>query len=326
MSNSILAVKNISLGVETEFGTPVSPSAYGEIKSENIKHDKEITPVDITTGNRYGPRQAVELKDTVDGPLKGLLYPSFFGFWAKGLLGSVSSELADGETIVYKHTFSQAATLPHFTLQVDRGNSEVKKITSAIVDTMKLEASDKFVDMDISVKAAEESTGADYTASQASEKPMVFHNVKIGFGADIAAARAAVAATDTPVLNWGFDADNKLEVSHVSGQKLTYRIDPKKFEEKLNFTTFFDNATQRDAYRNFTKKAAVISMIGAAIGEASYYQLDIELPNINYTAHEVEYNAGELLKEKCELIGLYDDDATHAIQMILYNLKANYNS
>jgi hypothetical protein len=324
--NSILAVKNISLGIETDFGTPVSPSAYGEITDYNIKFDKDMTIVEDTAGTRKGSRKIVEGAQKVGGNLKGFLYPSFFGFLAKGALGSVSSALNAGETVVYKHTVSQATSLPSYTLQIDRGNTEVVKITSAKIKSLKLSSSDKLIEMDVAFDCQDETTGSAFTASQVTENPMVFHNAKVGFGADIAAARTAVGASDTPVLSWDFEYDNDPEVSHASGSKKPYRIDPKVAKTKFDFSAFFDNATARDAYRNVTKQAAVIRIIGAAIGNASYYQIDLELPNIYYTSQEVEYKAGELLKEKCELKGLYDDSATHAVQMLIYNLKANYNS
>lgn len=321
-----LAVKNLALGVEDSFGTPVAVSAYGEVDSVEIKHDKEITVVDDTAGTRKGARKVVEGAQKVSGTVKGNAYAAFMGFWLKGALGSVNSAASGTETLVYKHTISQATSLPSFTLVEDRGNSEYVRWTSAVVKSLKMSAKDKLVEMSVAVDCYDEDAGSAYVPTQATEDPFVFHQVTVGFGAAIAAARTAVSATPKAILGWDFEYDNQTQTSHASGSKRAYRIDPKVAKIKFTFSCFFDNATQRDAYRNVTKQAAVLRITGASIGAISYYQLDIELPSIYYTSQSVEYKAGNLLEEKCEMVGLYDDTATHAIQALLYNLKAAYTS
>jgi len=326
MATTPLAVKNLALGIESTFGTSVTPTAYGEIDSCDIKLDKDVIVVDDTAGTRKGGRQVVYGAQKVSGSVKSNVYPAFVGYWLKGALGSCSSVLKSGETAVYEHTFSQANTLPSFTLVLDRGNSEYVKYTSVVVKSLKMNAKDKLVELSVALDCYDESIGSSYTPSQATENPFVFHNVNIGFGDSISAARTAVSSSPTPVLSWDFEYDNQTQVSHASGSAKAYRIDPKLAKIKFSFSVFFDNTTHRDAYRNLTKKAAVIRMTGASIGNSSNYNLDIELPAIYYTAQTVDYKAGNLEEEKCELVGIYDDIATHACQMILTNLKANYTS
>lgn len=320
-----IAKVNLALGVESVFGTAVSPSAYLEVSENGLKLDKDVQRVEDTSGTRKGALKAVTGAAKVSGSIKANAYPTAMGWWLKGALGTVASGLASGETAVYTHYITVADTLPSFTLIQDRGNSEWQKVTSAVINGFKISAKNGLVEVEINIEAKDETAGTTYTATQTIEKPFMFHQVKVGFGATIGAARTA-AATGTSLMEWTAEYDNGLEVLHASGSATPVKIVPKTASFKTTFTQVFDSITNRDRYRNLTKTAMCIDLVGDAIGAASFNTLRIEIPNAIINSHEVPYKAGDIMFEKVEAVGLYEPGENNMIRCILTNTKSVYTS
>lgn len=315
-----LATKNLALGEETTFGTAVSPDTYIEILDEKIENNLNAKLTEDTGNTRYGQRRSVTLAQEVGGDISMNLYPDDCIHFIIGALGSVSSTTAAGETVVYEHTISQAATLKSYTLEVDR-ETDLVKWRGARIDSVKIEWENEIAKLTVSILAVDEETGSSYTPDNTTAIPFAFHTCEVQFGADLTAAAAASA---TPVASGKLSYNNNLEVQFASGAETAHKINPKVATAELELKMFFDDTTQRDIYRNQTKKACIITFEGDSIGNAEKYRIKIKLAKINYSEHSVSYEAGSLMEEDLKADGMYDSSNSYMCQIVVTNLKSSY--
>lgn len=90
------------------------------------------------------------------------------------------------------------------------------------------------------------------------------------FGATVNAARLASA---TKLTNFQFTLNNNVELNYKSGSNQPDTVTYGAVEVTGQYTLFFENITDRDAYYNLTKQSLVVSLTGANLGTGGYTEL-----------------------------------------------------
>jgi len=319
---SPLATQSLAIGLETTFGTEVTPTDYIEIKDNGIENNLNSELVDDTSNTRQGMKKSTTGQKEVGGDISAYLYPDNQAWFIMGVLGTWSSETASGETIVYEHTITQADTLPSFTLQQDRG-TDIVRWKGVKFNSFTITWSNNKAEISVNAIAKDEETGASYTPTNTDSNPFTFDQCTVKFGTDLTDA-AGNNATD--VIEGEFMYDNQAEARYASGDgtATAIKIDPKVAIGKFTGKLFFDDTTMRDNYRNQTKNAMILSFVGASIGNSENYEITFQVAKMNYSSHKVDYSSGEFIVENIEADFMYDENESKMISCVITNLTQEY--
>lgn len=151
---------------------------------------------------------------------------------------------------------------------------------------------------------------------------MMYRDVKIQFGADLA---SAALATPDNIASWELTYDNGLEQKF--GNKETF-IDAKGYSCKLKYEAFFNTSIDRDRYLNLTKQACIFTITNNEIISLTdtnqhKYEMKINMPNIRFTSYEMPSGTDEIYMVSCEVELFYDYSAGYELQLQVKNGEPN---
>ena len=146
-------------GMETTFGTGVSPTTLLDITSEGISVSVEKGDEGSLLASKTAQtRDLMSVK--VDGSLSLILRPETAGLLFHAAFGGADTVTADGE--FHNHTINLCgakADLPSFTLVVDR-NAAVKKYAGCTISSLSIEAAaGDYVKCSVDIKGVKEEAG-----------------------------------------------------------------------------------------------------------------------------------------------------------------------
>tara|TARA_Y100000361_G_C11154538_1_gene343246 strand:+ start:1470 stop:2459 length:990 start_codon:yes stop_codon:yes gene_type:complete len=177
----------VALKKESAYGTATGSYVFGEVDDESIRHQYDIlTREDMS---RYGAAKTVTGKEYSGGDINmAMLNDDFTGHLLKGIMGTSAVGSVSGG--LYPHTFTEAGTLPSFTLMVSREDKE-HLYNGCVVDSMSVSASlNEYATVGFSMMGRSENIGA--LAAVGTTSPtfpdalpaLYFSNAKVFFNAD----------------------------------------------------------------------------------------------------------------------------------------------
>ena len=181
-SNRYVAIKN-----ESAYGTPTGSYFFGEVDDESIQHQYDL--LNREDMSRYGVAKSVTGKEVSMGDVNmAMLNDGFTGRLIKGIMGTDTvGTISSG---LYPHTFTEAGTLPSFTLMVSRENKE-HLYKGMVVDSMSVSASlNEYATMSFSLMGKSEDIGSIAAAGTTSPTfpdalpALYFSNAKVFFNGD----------------------------------------------------------------------------------------------------------------------------------------------
>jgi hypothetical protein len=150
---------------------------------------------------------------------------------------------------------------------------------------------------------------------------MTFRNAQFAFGANVSAAQGA-ANLKTHDLK--FNIKNNTEVVHAHGAATPRSINNKDFDPSAEFTLYFENTTDRDAYYNQSKQAASLQFIGNQIGGGLSEFVKINLYQVSMETLTLETGLDSFYAEKVKLDAEYDTVNSKTMDIQIQNTKALY--
>lgn len=143
----------VAIGLETTAGTPVVPSTYVELISEDIKADYGRQSVTGISGKRDAKLRSVDDKVSVTGNLVIIVEPNTAGHFLRGCLGApTTSTIESGK--VYQHIFEPAESLDSYTLDIKKaGETYVRRIFGAYIEKLAFEQGDNKIKCTITFRA-----------------------------------------------------------------------------------------------------------------------------------------------------------------------------
>lgn len=307
----------VSIGVESTFGTAVTPTVSLPIKeSDGVQPAQDVRGLEAINTNPAKNKRFIEGKLVYEGGYEMDAYPESLGYLLKSAFGGVSSALASGESAVYEHTFTESVTKASLTVEQMVGDI-VKRFAGFVVTSIKF-----------SVKAGEEAviavegfakSDADasvITATYESNRPFTFEDVQtlsIG-GTDIKAK--------VEELEWEYT--NGAELFHGLGSKEAQAKYSTQSEFKGKIKAYVDSVTAQyfDDHVDGTEQALIINIDGDSIGTAEKLGLLVQADKCAFTSFEsklsFDYNAVEVEFEARE------DASTGLVKAVLTNEVASY--
>lgn len=305
-------LSQISIAKESAYGTPVTPTISLPVKeSDGIQTNQDVVAIEAIKGTAPKNKGFFKGKRTYEGGFDTDLYPQNLGLIFLSTLGAVQTAVANGETIVYNHTFTETVAKKSLTVEQKIG-SLTKRFAGFIVKSIKM-AGKVGETISLSFEGIGK-TSADATAITASyetTRPFNFN--------DVASLKIATVDYKAFIEDFELTYDNNLDVFHSMGAVDASVPYVKPSEVKGKFTLYLDSTTD-DLLTQFeavTEGAIELTLTGDAVGSASHYGLVLTLPKCAIKKFETKlsfgYNAISLEFEARE------DSASGLIQIVVTN-------
>lgn len=280
MSSSLL--DHVVIGKETTFKTAVVPSIQlpvareGGISTEiSVEEKSELRSVQAKH-NAVLPGSRVHA-----GSFKMDLFKELAGHIFLSALGSVTSGVVGGETIVYEHDFTEATTKPSYTVEQKLG-ALTRRFAGTIFNTFKIiaEAGSPSVMLEFEAIASANDTASPVTPSAPVSKRFLFDNVALSIASTL------------------FDQATKVEIEHISGASIINTLNASKdpsiqvcdgSEVQITAEFILDSAlaSKYQEMLNDTEQRVDLVLTGSeTIGTGSNPKLELGMATAKITAGE----------------------------------------
>lgn len=262
----------IGFALESTAGTPEASPVVFLPTTENTIEDKHEKLLDISTrASRVKDHDSVSGKKWSEGDLAMYLDATNAGYLFKAALGNEVKTDVQADPNVDNHQFYVTVsgnTPKTATLWNYRGSDpSVKQYTRSAVDSLELEVTnDGLATLTASMMGEDGTSVSAPSLTTTSGTIFTWCNATLQFGDTVAEARSATA---TKITNFKWNLANNLELLYRSGSCSPDEIMMKDAEVTGEYTLFFENDTELDAYINNSKRSMVMTLTGADVGGVS---------------------------------------------------------
>ena len=267
----------LGIGLESTPGTPVTVDEYINYTDISLRGHHEPIEVIGTTSSRYMDRSSVTGKKWAEGDISVDLDTNMSGYLWKMALGN--EVLTTGTPNNHEFYTTTSGNTPKTATMFFGRQADDQRYSYGAINELTLEVSDGLATLSASIMA-------DFPSSVAAQAPTVtsgtvfaFPNFEMRLGDDLADAAGASA---TPVNEFSLTINNNLEVIHQTGSSTIAAIRSKSLQVTGNYTVFFENEVDKNAYYSLNKRAMEIKLTGNANEE-----LRIRIPRFRLNEAEV---------------------------------------
>jgi hypothetical protein len=261
------------------------------------------------------------VRDYAEGKLDGKVTDQTFGLLLYAALGTYSSALHAGETLVKDHTFSQSQVNNPQSLTITRvdGNTD-KNYPLAMLKSL-----------EITVVVGE---FVKYSADFVSKKGVagtdtVAYVLENEFKAKYATAKMAPlqaglgAAQAIPMKSFKLKIERKVNPYYVFGSNDPNEIFVEDFSTSGEFVLRYTDQTYENFMFNNTVQALQISVVNSAvtIGTASNPSLTFTLPKADASTWKADMKSDGMVEQAIGFMGLFDFVSASEITAVLTNSK-----
>jgi len=314
MSAGILS--QVSIGLETTFGTAVTPSKLIPVKAgDGIQTDIDLQTVQQVRGVLAKDQDAHAGKTKHEGSYEMALTAGNVGYFLKSALGGCASALKSGESVVYEHTLTEAETKPSLTIEQSVGEI-VRRYAGSIATGFKLSVKEG-ESAAISFPVAAKSQASATAVTGVSETAKVFEFSQT--------PGIVIGGTTYPVQNLEIEYKNNGEMIYGLGSHdpVAFSVKGSELTGKFELYLSSSSASEYTDYLAGTEQAMSLVFTGASIGTASNTGISLAIPRAVYkTANYPINDAYNMLS--VEFTGLYDLSTSKLISMVVTNTTAAY--
>ena len=313
----------IGLGKESTRGTAVSPTYWLRHKGATID-DRTVFSERVSRQGRVEKRYGHDLvRHWAEGDVPGEITSESFGLLLLAALGSVSSAVKSGESVVYEHTFSldQGNNHQSMTIAVDNPVGD-KQFALAMLNFLQLDFRTGAIARFNSSWVSKAESAASLTPSDGTEYLFKPQDITFKHATD---SSGLSGASDTNVKSMTVRVMKEAQPYYVLESNEPDKILNHAFRIELDIETLHDADTYRDYWTGETTRAIEITLENAAvtIGTASSPKLVLTL----YEADLVEWRkdeSGPIVRETMKWAADYSEDDGATIQAVLTNLVTSY--
>ena len=278
-------LNHLIIGKESTFNTAVVPSILLPIKAEGgVNTDPKAEPQSDMRGFQGKHTAIVQGAREHSGSYKMDLMRSEAGHVFLGALGDVSSAVEGGETIVYKHSFSEALAKPSYTAEQKIGDM-VRRFSGLTFTGFKIMADPgtPVVQLEIPAIAGGQASASAITPSSTTPTRFTFDQVDVKIG----------TVSKCGVVKLEAEYKNNAAARHTLCQtKDPGAIVSAGGEFDVTLELLLDAAGVTEYEKMLANEALPLDIVltGEAIGTASNYKLEIGIPLNKYISGEATYS------------------------------------
>lgn len=320
---------NMGVGNETTRGTAVSPSDFVPARTTaTIQKVVEKAMIKEGRATKVGSYGSEITHARGEGELEFNVKNRTIGYFLKSLLGSVSSALKGGETVVYNHTFGILVGTPQnptITIALAQQGFQDYQYNGAIVNKLELEAPiDDVVKAKASFISRDETEVADYTVAFASNDHL-FRNYD--FKVRIADTLGGLTgATPLALKEFKLAIANNGKANHIISSIIPDDVLAGMAEIGGSMTIDYIDKSNYDTYKSNAYKYMQIEMINTTqtIGVSSNPKILITMHKVSFTNYKADRPLDEIVSEQIDFNAHYSIADSKAIEVVLTNEKATY--
>jgi hypothetical protein len=285
-----------------------------------------------------GSRTAYQTLHGVARPsatLRGPVYPAgAMGSFLVGLFGSYSSALEGGSTIAYKHTFSDAPSVPTYTLERSdarsgEGGILCERLAGCKVESIELEAA---VNEKVNMTVTFQSMKKPVTATPVSAGSITYPNMTPLYfkGATIEIDDTASSLFKNIRLNIRQVLDRQ---ETLNGSDEAYKIFEGGIECTVSGSAVFEDLTLYNKFINRTPFKLELLLQSDTVADTApnpdiYYSLKFTWDIVKLSRHSTPFRAGEVINVDFEARVDFDESSNRAVLVEMVNLDnaTAYNS
>lgn len=310
----------IGVGLQSGFQVPAAIADYVDYSSMTLTGMQDQIPVDHATSNRDKVLSTIAGKQWSEGECEIYADNKNAGYFIVAALGTVQSVNLAGS--VYRHTVTRTnSNVPQYlTITEDRVVDRALYADLA-VDELELSVGTDLASLKSKLVGNFPQTTTSGTKTTSSGNIFDFANAQFAFSTTISGAQSA-----TPLKPHDFKLNIKNNVEAVFAHSFSTprSINSKQFEASAEFTLYFENTTDRDAYYAQTKQAASLELIGNGIGSGYQESIVFNFYRTSIQSFAIETGLDDFFAEKVKLTCEYDTTTGRTIDAVITNTKSLY--
>jgi hypothetical protein len=282
-------------------------STWLPIVSSDLSTNVNKTLVEDTQTTLKGRDKMVRLQEEIDGTINSFAYPKILHNFTEWVNGREGTSAASGTSAI-QFTYPQGtgATYLSKTIQQDRNNSQ-EKFSGVRATELTLSGSDSLIEANVTVMGRERSEGISIAPPVAEVfKPFTFDKATISVGGPAAAGIAEVK-----VNSWELTYNNNMERSHQSGSRQPSRTDNlvptiegslEIYHEGVSYVSPTFGCSELYVRIDLTSDSCMGNLIAGVT--PVFYRVNI--PRVEFTTNERNYEQGALSVETINFTAMYD--------------------
>ena len=310
-------LNQIAVGKETTWGTAVTPNKPIPVRftggmQTNIDI-QDITPVKALLAKIHDTFIG---KRTHEGSYEMDFFPDNPLYFIISALGSVSSALKGGESVVYNHTITESEAKMALTAEQVVGEN-VRRFAGTICQSFKVSGNTgEAITLEAQLKAKSQASATKITPTYLTARAFNWADASVKLG----------GVAQTNVVAFELEYSNNIEFQHAlagSNDPAFNYVKGSEVKGKIEF--YLDNTSlaELNDYLAKTNNALDIVLTGAAIGVGSNNTITFTVPVITYTKAETAINE-DFNKVTIEYQGIYDTATSKLISVAATNLVTAY--
>ena len=311
----------IGVGLQTAAQVPATIADYVPFQTDTLVGMQDQIAIDDAHAIRDKVFNTIAGKQWSGGDIEVLADSKFAGYFVVGALGTVQTQNLAGS--VYQHTVTRnnSNTPQYLTIIKDRGGVDRQLYADVTVDELEVAVGTDLVTIKTKLIGNFPQTTTSGTVTTSSGNVFSFKNAQFSFGTTISGAQAA-----TPLKPHDFKLNikNNAEAVFAHSQQTPRSINVKDFEATAEFTLYFENTTDRDAYYNQTKQAASLELTGNGIGSGYNESLVFNFYQTSIQSFALDTGLDNFYAEKVKLTCEYNPSIGRTIDAVITNTKSLY--
>lgn len=310
----------IGIGLQTGFQIPATIADYADFTSLTLTGMQDQIPVDHATGNRDKLLSTVAGKRWSEGDVELYIDNKNAGYFIVAALGTVQAQNLAGS--VYQHTVTRNnSNTPQYLTITDDRSVDRQIYADVAVDELEISVGTDLASMKAKLIGNFPQTTTSGTKTTASGNIFNFASAQFAFGTTISGAQSA-----TPLKPHDFKLNikNNAEAVFAHSYSTPRSINLKQFEASADFTLYFENTTDRDAYYAQTKQSASLELIGNGIGSGYNESVVFNMYKTSIQTFALETGLDNFYAEKVHLSCEFDPPTGRTIDAVITNTKSLY--
>lgn len=313
----------VNIALESTAGVPVAPSSdYIPFLECSLK--EKMTPIPELSARGLRDEQGENSqigKKWGEGDLKVNLDPKIAPYLLGMAMGDFGTPVSEGGG-VYTHTFARNSSNTPKTASIifDR-ITDRQLFPYVVVNSLEVSFSDGFAELSANIMSRFPAASVSGSLSTVSGTLFTFRDAQIRMGADLT---AAAAATPLKVKEFKITIENNAEQIYVIGNNDTDSIAVKNFGINGSLSLQFDSTTQRDIFRNLTKKAMIVTLTGNGIGNGLSEFVKFRIAKLRFEDYSPEIPIDDLITEGIDWVGEYSSGDAKTLDIQIRNQKSSY--
>lgn len=310
----------IGVGLQSGAQVPAAIADYVDFISNTLTGTQNQLDVDHATGNRDRLFSTVQGTRMSEGDISLYADSTKLGYFVVGALGAVQTvSLGSG---VYRHTITRnnSNDPQYLTITSDRVKDR-QLYADVAVSKFTLQVGTELVQSTSTLVGQFPQTTTSGTKTTTSGSIFSFANTQFAYSTTISGAQSA-----TPLKPHDFKLtiDNHSEAVFAHSQNNPRSINHKQFEASAEFTLYFENTTDRDAYYNQSKQAASFELIGNGIGGGNNESLTFNFYKTSTKTFSIETGLDNFFAEKNSIVSEFDTSTQRTVDAVIVNNKSLY--